>query len=175
MPLSRTESHLLALSKARKQKLESLHQGARIVEDTGRPLKELKQQVCADRVALAEQFAAAGDRLLRTRPPEYRSAISRYYYSMYHAMRAVVYYVNDGDDHEQHSELPRHTPSDFKDSAIWENNLKDARGRRNDADYDPYPLQHAEFRAAARTLRQHSHELIPLVRSYLQSKGCGYV
>ncbi len=46
---------------------------------------------------------------MRGRPPMRRVAVGRYYYAMYHAMRAVVYFRTPGDDHEQHSDLPRWT------------------------------------------------------------------
>lgn len=138
----------------------------------GRKLDELRDQTCADRLALAGTFLLAGDRLLRLRPPEYRSAISRYYYAMFHCMRAAVYYDNDGDDHQKHEVLAQHTPADFPDSAVWQNRLKDARGIRNDADYDAYPKQHSEFRQSALNLRAQATAMIPLVHAYLVSKGC---
>ncbi len=85
------------------------------------------------------------DRLMRARPPMCRVAVGRYYYGMYHAMRAVVYFHVTGDDHEQHSVLPRSMPADFPDADFWKNALKDARLRRNEADYDPYPMSDVSF------------------------------
>jgi uncharacterized protein (UPF0332 family) len=152
-----------------------LRQGAYIVEATGRCLQDLEHQVCADRLELSSGFADAGDRLLRLRGPEYRSAISRYYYSMYHSMRAVVFFVNRGDDHEQHNVLPRHTPNDFPNAPTWENCLKDARARRNDADYDPYPTDRSALRAISYGLKHEARSLHAEAVAYLKSKGCQFL
>ncbi|GAA2016812.1 hypothetical protein GCM10009756_00530 [Pseudokineococcus marinus] len=90
-------------------------------------------------------------------------------------MRAAVYFVHGGDDNEQHSVLPGHTPSDFTNANVWQNNLKDARGLRNEADYDPYPMAHKDFRAAALMLQVNANNLLSLTRTYLRGKGCMHV
>ncbi len=175
LPLTQVEQQLLRISKASQKQLSGFRDGVFITASTAKSIDDLRDQTCADRIALAETFLAAGERFVRGRPPEYRSAISRFYYAMYHSMRATAFFTYDGDDHQRHEALPQHTPKDFPTSAIWENRLKDARGRRNDADYDPYPLSLTEFRQPALELRQHARDLIPLVRTYLTSKGCGTV
>jgi uncharacterized protein (UPF0332 family) len=175
LALSGTEQQLLRVSKATQKTMTAFKDGVFIANLTSRSLDDLREQVVADRLTLATDLAAVGDRLLKTRPVQYRSAIGRFYYSMYHSMRATVYFVYGGDDHERHDVLPKHTPADFPDSALWENRLKNARGHRNDADYDPYPRQHSDFRQAAADLQAHAHALNPLVRAYLRGKGCGYV
>lgn len=175
MSLTELEQQLLRISKASKKVLSSYRDGVFIESRTSRTIDDLRDQACADRIDLAEMFASTADRLMRGRPPEYRSAISRYYYAMYHSMRATAFFAHDGDDHQRHEALPQHTPADFPAHDVWENRLKDARGRRNDADYDPYPTSSAALRGPALELQKHAHELIPLVRNYLSSKGCGYV
>jgi uncharacterized protein (UPF0332 family) len=142
---------------------------------TGRTLDDLRHQAVADRFKLARHFVDAGDKLLRARPSQSRSAISRYYYGMYHAMRAVVYYVEKGDDHERHTALPKKTPLDFDNRGMWLNNLKDARERRNEADYVPYPLPSKSFRVTAVALQQNAHDLLRLSSAYLISKGCSHL
>jgi uncharacterized protein (UPF0332 family) len=173
--LQPAEEAQLRISKAHAQFFQHLNEGAHILLVTARPLEDLRHQAASDRLGLAQLFHEAGDKALRSRPPQFRTAISRYYYCMYHAMRAVVYFVNRGDDHDEHSVLPAKTPRDFSNAAVWQNRLKDARAQRNEADYDPYPQQEFEFSANARALRQTSDDLLLEAYSYLRAKGCQYV
>lgn len=94
---------------------------------------------------------------------------------MYHAIRAVAYFNEGGDDKESHATLPGAVPSDFTDSAIWQNELKDARSRRNEADYDPYPINPSDWRDVARDLQGKAPTLLVLAESYLKKKGCGHL
>lgn len=160
------------MSESQQKQLLAFREGVYLETSSGQTIDELRDQACADRIALAEHFLAAGDKMMRSRPPEYRSAISRFYYSMYHAMRAVAFYAHGGDDHQEHRILPQKTPSDFPSSAQRENDLKDARTTRNSADYDPYPSDITAHRAAAKRLQPLAQSLIPDVRTYLKSKGC---
>ncbi|MET7820504.1 HEPN domain-containing protein [Micromonospora zamorensis] len=169
------DAELLRVSKATKSILQFYGEGVHIETHTSRSLSDLQQQVCADRLILAESFLHAGTRFLRMRSPEYRSAISRYYYAMYHTARAVVYHHHGGDDHESHSTLPTKLPRDFTNSALWTNYLKDARNRRNEADYDPYPMGGAPWRPIAANLSTKASDLLALAQSYLQQKGCAYI
>ena len=91
---------------------------------------------------------------------------------MYHIFRAVVFFVVGGDDHENHSVLQNHIPSDFPNQAIWQNKLKTARLERNRADYDPYPSFDKSFEAVARTVVSETEALLPVARAYLRRKGC---
>jgi len=173
--LSATDNALLRVATATKSQLNHYGEAFHLTTTTGLSIPQLRDRACADRLALAEHFALAGDKLLSARPSQSRSAISRYYYGMYHAMRAVVYFVEKGDDHEQHSALPKRTPADFPGGPIWRNTLKDARERRNEADYNPYPVPGSAFRPIARALQSDTHKLLSIARTYLKSKGCGYV
>lgn len=175
MALSPTDSALLRVSKASSRDFRSFGEAVHLTTTTGRTVDELCDQACADRLRLARHFVESGDKLLALRPSQSRSAISRYYYGMYHAMRAVVYFVEKGDDHQDHSALPKKTPHDFANAAAWQNNLKDARGRRNEADYDPYPIRLTPFRSTAVQLQGNAHELLKVARAYLQNKGCKYL
>ncbi|WP_156301885.1 HEPN domain-containing protein [Streptomyces sp. e14] len=163
------------MSKANKKTLGLFAEGINLHGATARTLVDLQHQACADRILLAKTFLHSGNRLMRVRPPEYRSAISRYYYSMYHAIRAVAYFNEGGDDKESHSMLPSAVPSDFADSAIWQNELKDARSRRNEADYDPYPINPLDWRGVARDLQGKAPTLLVLAETYLKKKGCGHL
>lgn len=172
MSLSASESNLLRLSQAKKTDIESFKEGLYLEKASGLSIDELRLQACADRLQLAESFLGAADRLMRSRPPMLRVAVGRYYYAMYHAMRAVVYFQTPGDDHEQHSILPGRAPGDFPNVDYWKNELKNARLRRNQADYDPYPAADQGFRDLATALRRQAHALLTEARSYLHLKGC---
>lgn len=169
------EQALLRVSKAEKKTLGLMAEGVYLSTSTTRALPDLQEQTCADRLMLAHELLGAAEKLTLSRPAQYRSAISRYYYAMYHAMRAVVYYVHGGDDHNAHSALPSHVPQDFVNSALWQNALKDARSHRNDADYDPYPLNPKTWRTVALDLKVKSNQLVALSEDYLRRKGCTHI
>ena len=110
---------------------------------------------------------------MKPRPALYRSAISRYYYAMYHAMRACVFISNSGDEHEEHSRLPLQVPSNFDPAGRdWQAKLKSARLDRNRADYEPYPKENNAWRKTALALQSDASELLKVARHYLRSKGC---
>jgi hypothetical protein len=87
-------------------------------------------------------------------------------------MRAVVFFSVGGDDHEKHSVLPDHVPSDFPAQAGWQNTLKNARLERNRADYEPYPDSDKGFESAARMVVSDAEALLPIASAYLRRKGC---
>jgi len=175
MQYAPNERALLRISKLDKKTIVLLAEGVHLTSSTSRSIDDLRQQACSDRLVLARGLLATGNKLLRVRPPQYRSAISRYYYCMYHSVRAVVYFVHGGDDYQPHSELPAQLPVDFVDSALWINALKDARSHRNDADYDPYPSSLASWRVVAADLAANAQSLLTESEQYLKRKGCAYV
>lgn len=154
--------------------MKLLKEGCSIESALGRTIDDLIDQGAADRLLLGEQLLHAGEKLLRTRPPMYRAAVGRFYYAMYHSLRAVVYYDTKGDDYEGHSELPKHIPASYPNCASVTNDLKDARLMRNEADYDPYPSSDAAFKDAAKALQTLSISTIATSRAYLKNMGCQY-
>ena len=114
------------------------------------PLPVLLRQVVSDRLTLAGEHLRAGDQLVLA--GHFRSSISRHYYAMYHAARAVVFAEEQGDDYERHNILPHHMPSAMVDIVLRETELRDARLLRNQADYDCYPVGHSGWEVDARTL-----------------------
>lgn len=158
-----------------KKQLLSFAEGVYLVTITGRTIDDLQHQATADRLGLARSFLGTGDKLMRTRPPQFRSAISRYYYAMYHGLRAVVFFVYGGDDQEKHAVLPGHIPSDFPDNDVWGNALKDARVYRNAADYDPYDIDGTSWRLIARGLSVEASQLLRVSEKYLRQRGCTYL
>jgi uncharacterized protein (UPF0332 family) len=169
------DATLLRVSKATKVELGFFREGVHIEAATQRSLVDLQSQVCVDRLKLAESILRSGSRFMRLRPADYRSAIGRFYYSMYHTTRSVVYFSYGGDDHESHAALPTKLPKDFPNAAIWTNDLKSARSRRNEADYDPYPMLDADLKSHAVDLSTKAPALIALARQYLRRKGCAYL
>jgi uncharacterized protein (UPF0332 family) len=163
---------LLRVTKARKATIADWAYGAYAVTAARGSLDELRHRVAVDRLGLARESLEGGNVALAASLPRYRDAISRYYYAMYHGMRAVSFFVHGGDDHEQHSELPQHVPVDFPSASLWSNALKSARERRNAADYDPYPKTSNLWRADAATLQADARQLLPAARAYLRLKGC---
>lgn len=165
---------LIDISKAPKNIITHWKFGVLIESDSGRPISHLTYLVAADRWYLAYEYKRHANRLLKLRPALYRSAISRYYYSMYHAMRACSYVFHGGDDYERHNDLPSHIPLDFPPSpkGNWQNTLKDARETRNRADYDPYPKSDKAWKPDAMSLKSNADKLLLVSRNYLRSKGC---
>ncbi|MCO7204678.1 hypothetical protein NH287_14400 [Microbacterium sp. CnD16-F] len=163
------------ISKATAVELRMYKEGVHHETATKRTIDDLRHQSIADRLQLADSFRDAGSAMLRRRPPLFRLAVGRFYYAMYHYMRAVVFYEAEGDDHQSHSELPKRVPADFPNDSVWKNNLKDARYRRNEADYDAYPIADVEFRDDAKQLELVARSLAVEARNYLRAKGCTYV
>jgi uncharacterized protein (UPF0332 family) len=170
MPLVLTRARLVRVSKSRKEVVDNWAEGVSLQNDSGRTITELLRIVSVDRWCLAFEHRRQASHLLKV--PMYRSVISRYYYVMYHAMRACTYMSHGGDDHEKHLDLPKNIPADFDPTVNWQNKLKDARELRNDSDYNPYPKSNLAWRTAAVTLKGDADRLLRLSRAYLKNNGC---
>ena len=162
---------LLAISKSTKESLAAFKRGVHLERTTRKSIDDLTRQACIDRLRLSRLFLRAAKRALGAKPSQCRQSISRGYYSMYHAVRATVYHSFGGDDHQDHSEVARHLPGDFPNRVDWENEFKEARLRRNEADYDPYPLSDEGFRKVAKETVIKAIELHKVVLTYLGSRG----
>ncbi len=166
---------LQRVSEASQKLRANWNEGISLEGRSGHTLDELRHRSVADRLALA-QDARRRARLLHTlNPPMHRDAISRYYYSLYHAFRAVAYFVNDGDDYEEHSRLPTGIPDDFGNADEWRNRLKHARLTRNRADYNAYPKSDAAWRTDCERIAIMASTSIAACRNYLSGKGCRYL
>ncbi|MFF3712380.1 HEPN domain-containing protein [Streptomyces phaeochromogenes] len=122
-----------------------------------------------DRLLLAGEHLRSGDHLLFS--TQYRSAISRHYYAMYHAARAVVFAESGGDDYERHNILPRNLPPTLPNSTTCESELTDARLLRNQADYDAYPLNETEWENDARALAVTAANFLQACESFASTNG----
>lgn len=164
--------HVLRVAKAKNGQLKLWREGAHIARDTGRPFEDLQRLAATARWRFAYALRSEGNRAVRLVPPMYRFAVTRFYYAMYHSMRAVMYLEYDGDDHEQHSVLPTKDVVGLDPTTGWQNKLKDARTYRNQADYDPYPRSDLAWRDVAMELQRNAKEFLALSRAYLSAKGC---
>ncbi len=152
--------------------LGNWREGVSLAGDSGLSIDTLKLGVAVARWKLAAEYRRDAKKLARLPSPPFRSVISRFYYAMYHSMRAACYVFHDGDDHESHSDLPLHIPNDFPNAATWKNTLKGARLARNAADYDPYPKSSNIWQKRAEAIRKDAEALFAETRNYLRSKGC---
>jgi uncharacterized protein (UPF0332 family) len=171
MPRARAQDVLL-ISKSTKKTIDLFKAGASIEKRTGYLIDLLVSKATADRIELSQALLLAAKAATGGTNRSFRSATSRAYYSIYHALRATSFFFHQGDDHEEHSKLPSGIPHDFADRQHWENDLKNARYERNRADYDPYPKNDLMFQSSAEQLIQKAEELFPIVKAYLQKKGC---
>jgi uncharacterized protein (UPF0332 family) len=170
--LSPLEMQILLISKYKKGQIDWLRNGIQIERLSGQTINDLVLQACSARHSLAAHFLQSAAMLLKMKPARHRDAISRSYYAMYHAARAVVYLDYQGDDHQEHNELHKHIPADFPDMATWQNELKEARLKRNEADYDFFPKANSAFRAASGSLFGKAKEFHERSAEYLGSRGC---
>ena len=94
------------------------------------------------------------------------------FFCMYRALRACAFIYHQGDDFEEHSQLPLNLPKDFDPPINWQNRLKNARLLRNRADYEAYPKSDASWRRHAVAIKNDADELLSKTRIYLSGKGC---
>lgn len=127
------------------------------------------QQVVTDRFALSGEHLRAGDHLLNDE--QYRTAIGRYYYAMYHAARGVTFGIHGGDDFEKHSTLPRHLSATLDPQGSLALALTDARLLRNEADYDAYPNHDPAWRSDAVSLSAVATSFVADCKLFASSQG----
>jgi uncharacterized protein (UPF0332 family) len=172
MPQVLRDDRLNRLAKAANKQIKDWEEGVSLQNDSGQTISQLISNAAADRWRFAYEHRHNANKLLRSKPPLYRSAISRYYYSMYHAIRACVFVSHGGDDHQEHRELPLYIPRDFPPEPNWQNMLRNARVLRNRADYEPYPKSNIAWKQDAFDLKTDADLFLSTARAYLQTKGC---
>ena len=171
MPKALPDKRLIRLTEDTNKQINGWKEGVSLQKDSGRTIPELMSKAAADRWHFAYEHRHNANKLLKSKPPLYRSAISRFYYSMYHAMRACVFVSHQGDDYEQHGALPKYVLNDSSFDFNWQNILKDARELRNRADYDPYPKSNTAWKQDALDLKKDADLFLSTTRAYLQKKG----
>jgi uncharacterized protein (UPF0332 family) len=173
MPL--TEAQLLNVAKADAHTADLWNAGVVLFQAAGESIFLSQCRVVAARLTYADSIRAHGTAIMALPQPIYRLAVNRFYYAMYHFMRAVVYFDARGDDHQEHSVLPTQIPQHFPNRDQWRTTLKEARLGRNSADYDPYPPADANWQQLATTLQVSAHDLAVQCLQYLRQRGCHYV
>jgi uncharacterized protein (UPF0332 family) len=133
------------------------------------PLTGMIRQATSDRMTLSGEHLRVGDALILAQ--QYRSSISRHYYAMYHAARAIVFAVMRGDDYQRHNDLPRNLPPTMTDVATREVELTAARLLRNEADYDPYPANSGDWEPDARQLAATSANFVQACEDFALLNG----
>lgn len=129
----------------------------------------LAKQIVSDRLRLAGYHLRNGDFLIQN--GQNRTSISRYYYCMYHAGRAVCYGYHLGDDYQQHSILPKNLPSNLPQQTSWSRSLNEARLLRNEADYDLYPDSDGRWKADATNLGVTAAEFLIECETFAINEG----
>lgn len=167
-----SNNRLNRLATAANKQIKDWKEGVSLQNDSGQTIIQLTIKSATDRWRFAYEHRHNANKLLKSKPPLYRSAISRYYYSMYHAMRACAFVFHQGDDHEEHKKLPMHIPDDFPPGPNWQNMLRNARELRNRADYEPYPKSNMMWRHDAFYLKTDADLFLSTSRAYLKNKGC---
>ncbi len=165
---------LLRVGTAEKKTIDNFLEGASHTLAFGQSIDDILKQAAIDRLKLGQQFLRVAGRISNTSRPDWRSVIGRHYYAMYHSMRAVAYFAHGGDDYQEHNKLPSGVPGDFPERDLRANELKDARSRRNEADYDLYPGGTPYFRRNARSLAPVAIRFVDECQQYLGRKGCEF-
>jgi len=160
------------LATAANKQINDWKEGVSLQNDSEQTISELITNAAADRWRFAYEHRHNANKLVISKPPLYRGAVSRYYFSMYHAMRACAFVFHKGDDHEDHRKLPLHIPSDFPPGPNWQNMLRNARVLRNRADYEPYPKSNFLWKQDAFDLKTDANLFLSTARIYLKNKGC---
>jgi uncharacterized protein (UPF0332 family) len=129
----------------------------------------LMRQVVSDRLELAGNHLRTADTLAQS--TLYRSAISRYYYAMYHAARAICFGYYKGDNYQRHGVLPNNLPPTLSNASRWKNELDDARLVRNMADYDLYPRATSDWKSDSMALAVSASEFLIECEEFAMNVG----
>ena len=168
----KVQQRFLRVSEANKEMIQNWKEGISLQATLRKDISDILKVTAIDRWKLANLHKTHANRLMTKNFHQYRTAVSRYYYAMYHAMRACIFIYHQGDDYESHSNIPNGIPPDFPSAAIWKIKFKDARLTRNKADYEPYPKTDKAWRSRALQIKQDADDLIKISKIYLQNKGC---
>jgi uncharacterized protein (UPF0332 family) len=167
-----SDQRLNRVAQATQELIKAWKEGVSTEFDSGRTIDDLLRIGAAARWRLALIHRTHANMLRTSSPSRSRSAVSRYYYSMYQAMRACVFLFFQGDDYQDHAKLYLHIPKDFPSPSQWQSKLKDARLARNRADYDPYPRGEKTWQTIAASLKADADVLLKEARQYLKNRGC---
>jgi hypothetical protein len=172
MALTAVEKELLLIQKFKKNQINLLENGVRLVGVAGKPIEDLLREVSSARFKLAKRFLRSSTYLMSHKPVLHRDVVSRAYYAIYHSARAVSFLTHPGDDYEPHDKVASGLPGDMPDVETWRNKIKDARLKRNEADYEPFMSSDPTFRIASHATNELAVEFLGVCSIYLKGKGC---
>ncbi len=160
-------TQIVSTSTARELDLFGL--GAQIVHVHGADWQQIREGAASARLELAADFLARAEASIVA--ASFRDAVSRAYYAAYHALRAATFIAFDGDDHQQHSVLPRKIPDDLDGFERFRVDLNKARLARNRADYDVWPTANADWQRDAQWVVALAQDAVEAVRQYLSQEN----
>lgn len=142
----------------------------------GTSVAKMTSMATRDRMDLGIGFLRLGQSLLRdgTRRQDafaLRSSIGRLYYAMYQSACALAYDDFGGHDKNGHQDVPKYLPKQFPHRAQRSNDLKEARLRRNEADYGPYPTEPIHWMTIANAVEAAASTFVAAADTYLRGKG----
>lgn len=165
-----TDSEKVLFSGTVSDNIKNYKLGVSLTKRSRTSINSLINRACNDRLKLADVFFIDATRTIKMNPPMYRSSVSRSYYAMYHAARAVAFMYYQGDDHEAHNKLPTKIPDNFPDFRIWQNLIKTARLDRNKADYEPYPAEDLTYKVVAEKQLVEAKKFLREAKKYIKLK-----
>lgn len=164
-----TTKNRLRVSQGEKRDFERWAEGRYLESRAGRTIEDLRAVAVNDRLGLAAEHLREGKHALLADRSDGRAAVSRFYYAMYHALRAVCLLHHGGDDYQEHQVLPKHLPADLPDADTWSENLIRARLSRNRADYDVYPKSRDHWLREARSIEEMAEGVLNVARKYVRT------
>lgn len=127
---------------------------------------QLINRLVRDRMAKATDYLTFAQQLDASLPLHQPHIISRCYYVMYHAARALALHVRRSDlDH--HGRLPAILTKEL--GTNYGKLLADWRDKRNHLDYSPYPP--ADLAKQTVTAVSDASSFLTVCRDYLQNRG----
>lgn len=127
---------------------------------------QLINKLVSDRFAKATDYLTFAQGLDATIPLHQPHIISRCYYAMYHAARALVLHVRRSDL-DNHDRLPTTLGKEI--GTNYGLLLTQWRNRRNHIDYSPYPL--ADLPTQVATALSDASSFLTVCRDYLKKRG----
>lgn len=132
-------------------------------------IRQFAEHVCESWFNLGAQHLAEAKNVPVATCP--RTVLSRSYYAVYNASKAVRYMVNGqvslkGDDHKQAGMLP----DDFPEVALWSEKIVKLYGDRLYADYDNWTSTQSEFNSTPSKAIQIAEDFVTAARGYLNQK-----
>lgn len=135
-------------------------------------LEEIINELTADRFIFAREIFETAKTFDITTTGGQKAAISRSYYAMYQASRAIIFHY-ERSDIDSHSALPERIPEQLPNQKHWSDRLDYWRRARNKVDYSPYPNGALDVMAA--DALNDATNFLNLCQQFLKRRGCTHV